>query len=372
LKIKDFLILDDEIKSKLERITTFVPESKAHQPPPKKSLSPFEQTKIKEILPEAEKMSRGDAPNPAFVRVYLSNTCKHNCMGCQYGSGQGSDDVFMDSSNFEKLLDHLHSLKVKSIDLSGGGEPTLHPEFGKFARRCMKEKLKLSLFSNGTWSDQGVIDLLTEGFSFVRVNLDASNDEVYDQIHRPSAPQEFQKMLSNLEKIISLREKKKSDLIVGAKARISQANMNFMEETINLVKDIGVDYIQLQIKNNGLDSLLPEQIRVVNEYLIELKSRYYPFLIYAELESKKLHKGCWLSFLNLIIDPQGDVYSCPHFPSNTAVTSFGNVFTQSAEKLWLGSEHIKIADHLKVNDCPVKECRWHFYDELVRRKIIES
>ena len=371
MKIKDYVTLDDEVKSKLERITTFAPERKTYQPPPKEALSPLEQTRIKEILPEAEKISRGEVPDPVFARVYLSYTCRHNCIGCLYSSDQRSDNVFMDSNNFEKLLVYLHSLKVKFIDLSGG-EPTLHPEFGKFVRRCMKEKLKLSLFSNGTWSDQGIIDLLIEGFSFLRVNLDASNNEVYDQIHRPFVPREFQKILSNLEKIVSLREKRKSDLIVGAKARLGQANMNFVEETINLVRDIGVDYIQFQIKNNGFDSLRQEQIRVVNEYLRELKSRYYPFLIYEELESKKLHKGCGLSSLNLIIDPQGDVYSCPHFPSNTAVTSFGNVFTQSAEKLWFGSEHMKIVDNLKTSDCPIKECRWHFYNELVKRKIIEN
>lgn len=72
----------------------------------------------------------------------------------------------------------------------------------------IKEKFKLSLLSNGVWLDQESIDLLIEGFSFLRVNLDAASDEVYNRIHRPPAPREFQKVLRNLEKIANLREKK--------------------------------------------------------------------------------------------------------------------------------------------------------------------
>jgi radical SAM protein with 4Fe4S-binding SPASM domain len=376
LKIKDYLTIDPEKRAKLEAMTTLPqdlssvhPEKSIHEPIPKELLSPWEKARIGRILPETQKILKGDIPYPVFARVCLSYTCKHNCLGCLYGSNRRKENVFMDSKNFGLLLDSLHSLKVEFIDLGGGGEPTLHPEFNKFAGMCIKEKFKLSLLSNGTWSDLKIIDLLTEGFSFLRVSLDADSDEVYNQIHRPFAPGEFQKMLGNLEKIASQKERRKSDLIIGAKVSLCQTNMNFIEEMINLTKDMGMDYIQFQIKNKTFDSLIPEQKREVNKLMKELKNRYHPFLVYGEFESKRFHGGCWLSSLHLIIDTKGNVCPCPHFPHHPAAISLGNIFTQEVDELWFGSKHRQVANCLREDDCPIKNCRWRFYNELVWQRV---
>jgi radical SAM protein with 4Fe4S-binding SPASM domain len=376
LKIKDYLRMDAEKKAKLEAITTFpqypdseFPGKNIHELIQKETLSPWEKARIGTILPEAQKILKGDMPYPVFARVHLSYTCQHNCPGCLYGSNRKKDNVLMDSNSFSQLLDSLHSLKVEFVDLGGGGEPTLHPEFSKFARMCIKEKFKLSLSSNGTWSDLKIIDLLTEGFSLLRVNLDANSDEVYNRIHRLFVPGEFQKMLGNLEKIVSQRERVKSHLILGAKVSLGQTNMNFMEEMINLAKDMGMDYIQFQIKNKTYDSLLPEQKREVKKLMKELKNRYQPFSVYGEFESKKFHGGCWLSSFHLIIDPKGDVFPCPHFPHHPAAISFGNIFTQPVDELWFGSKHRQVVDRLREDDCPIQDCRWHFYNEFVRQRI---
>lgn len=375
MKIKDFVNMDAEKKTKLKALTTFqqapnsnFSERENYQPPPQWDLSPFEQAIIEEIFPEVERILEGEIPRPVITKVYLSCTCKHNCSGCLYGNDQRKEKVFMDPNNFGRLFDHLYSLKIKFIDLSGG-ESTLHPEFCRFARMGIKEKFKLSLLSNGVWLDQESIDLLIEGFSFLRVNLDAASDEVYNRIHRPPAPREFQKVLRNLEKIANLREKRKSELIVGAKVKLCQANMNFMEEIVNLVKDSGMDYIQFWIDHKVFDPPLPEQTEGVSTLIRELKNRYHPFSVYGEIESKKFDDGCWFSFLHLIIDPKGYVYHCSHFPHNLVVTSFGNIFTISPEKLWFGSEHKEIVDRLSVNNCPIEDCRWCFYNKLIWRMI---
>ena len=369
MKIKDYLGIDAEKEAELKAKATFSQERHIREPNRQEKFSSFDKAMVGGIFPKAEKILKGGIPYPVTAGVYLSYTCNHNCLGCLYGSVYKRENIFMESNSFGKLRESLHSLKVKFIDLSGGGEPTLHPGFGEFAQMCIKEKFKLSLLTNAVSLDPNVIDLLVKGFSFLRVNLDASNNEVYNRIHHPPTPREFQKVVANLEMIVSEKEEQKSDLVIGAEVRLDQSNLNFMEEMTCLAKDMGMDYIQFRVNHKTSDSLLSEQISGVNKLIKELKDRYHPFEVYGEVETRKFRGGCWLSPVHLIISPSGDVYPCPQYPYHQKATCFGNIFTQSAEELWFGAEHSWIVEHLKENDCPIKDCPWHFYNEFVWRVI---
>jgi len=369
LKIKDYLGIDAEKEARLKEVATFSLERRIHQPSQKVKFSSFEKAMIGRILPGAKTISKGSIPYPVIARVCLSYTCNHNCSGCLYGSGGKKENVFMDSNSFSKLLDSLHSLKVEFIDLAGGGEPTLHPEFDKFSQMCIKEKFGLSLLSNAASFTTEVVDLVVEDFSFLRVNLDANNDEVYNRIHHPPGPREFQKVLGNLERIVSERERKKVDLMVGAEVRLCQANMNFMEQMICLVRDVGLDYIQFRINCKTFDGLLSEQRREANTLIEELRNSYHPFEVYGEVETGKFRGGCWLSPIHLVINPSGNVYPCYHFDHRPEITSFGNIFAQPADRLWFGPEHRRAVEHLRENDCHIKDCPWHLYNEFVWQMV---
>ncbi len=369
MKIKDYVDLDSEIKAKLRKTATFSPPGYILPNDQKDQRSPFEEEKLGLFLPEATKVMKGDIYRPTVARIYLSSICLHNCSGCFFGKDRKSGDAILSSGNFGKLLHGLHSLKIKLIDLTGGGEPTLYPEFITFVRMCMKGEFKLALLSNGTWTDRELTDLLVEGFSFIRVNLDASSGEVYDRIHHPPVRGEFQKILNNLEKIVSEREKRKSSLIVGAKVSLNQANMNYIEETINLAKDLGINYIRFHIRTNDLEAILPEQVKNVNKLLQELKNRYHSFLVYGEFEEKETQDRCWISNLQLTIDPKGDIYPCPHFTEQTDATCLGNIFNQPDDKQWFSSEHNNEIAYMAKKACSNRNCRWHRYDKLIHRMV---
>ncbi|KPL01223.1 MAG: hypothetical protein AMJ91_00795 [candidate division Zixibacteria bacterium SM23_73_3] len=366
MKIRDYLGIDSEKEAELKKVVTFFPESNIHKPNQKEMFSPFEKAVIERIFPRTKEISKGTIPYPAIAGVYLSYTCNHNCSGCPCGHNHKRENAFMGLNGFSKLLNALHFLRVKFIDLSGGGEPTLHPEFSKFAQMCIKEKFELSLLTNGTSFDPKIVDFLIEGFSFLRVNLDASNDGVYDRIHHPPTQGEFRKVLGNLERIVSQRERKKSDLVVGARVRLCQTNMNFIEEMTCLAKDMGLDYIQFRVNQNAFDPLLSEQKREVYKLIKELKNSYHPFEVYGEIETGKSGRGCWLSPLHLIIDPVGDVYPCPHFVQHPEIISFGNILAWPADRLWFGPVHRRVVEQWKKNDCHLKDCRGHTYNDFMR------
>ena len=360
---------DLETKEKLRSIATFFTPECMPSTNRGFQLSPFEEERISRILPEAGKAARGEIAYPMVARIGLTTSCLHDCSGCLFADNQAKEKCFLDSSKFLTLLNGIHSLKVKLVDLSGGGEPTLHPEFKTFANMCIEDGFKLALSSNGTWTDPDLINLLSDGFSFIRINMDASSREVYDRIHRPTAPGEFQRMLDNLERLVAEREKRKAGLIIGGKVWLSQSNMNFLEETINLARDLGLDYIQFQIRRDTPESLASEQVRSVNQLIRELKHKFHSFLVYREFEEGEAPGRCLASNLQLTIDPKGNMYSCPYHPDRPDSVGLGNSFNQPVDKLWFDSEHKCEIDRQSMKVCSKQNCRWHVYDKMTRRRI---
>jgi radical SAM protein with 4Fe4S-binding SPASM domain len=360
-----------DIKERLRRIATFSTSRNPYEPVRRNLLSPFEEEKISLTATGVEKMSGGDSIRPVIARIYLSSRCAHNCSGCSFAYLQNRNGIFLNPSYFRKLVDDLYSMHIQLIDLTGGGEPTLHPQFIEFVKMCREREFQLALLSNGTWDDLRLFDLLAEGFSFIRVSLDASSGEVYERFHRPSRGGEFQRMMNNLEKLISEREKRKSGLVIGAKVKLSQANMNYVEGMITLTKDLGLDYIQFHIKPCGGEALLPDQRRNVHEILSELRNKHHPLLVYAGGEEEKSENWCWSSMAQLTIDASGNVYSCPHFPDQMDAARLGNFFDLNINDLWLDYNLKCGFSSANMGTCSVENCRWRFYDSVIRQRITQ-
>lgn len=80
-----------------------------------------------------------------IIQIDVTNACIHRCSNCTRFCGHHQKDFYMDFETFKKAVDSLEEYKgcVGMI----GGEPTLHPEFEKFAdylksKRLEKDEIK--------------------------------------------------------------------------------------------------------------------------------------------------------------------------------------------------------------------------------------
>jgi len=364
LRIRDYLGLDRQKEDRLKTVAVFPRTEPERNSNHRIELSPFDRAMIERSASRMRGSPEKEMSFPMSASVCLSNTCAHSCLGCTHGYDSESEPTFIHIDGFERLLSSLRSLRVKFIDLRGGGEPTTHPEFGRFARICVEEVFNLSLLTNGTSLDSGTAGLLAEGFSFLIVNLDASNDEVYDRIHRPPGTREFQKVLANIDRVVRERNRQKSKLTIGVQMRLRQANVNFAEQTTRLARDTGVDYIQFRIDRRPAGSLLPDQIDQVGSLISELQREYAPFPVCGDVESPgPAGGGCSAYLGHLVVNHVGDVYPCPHFAKLPQATRLGNIFALPPEELWFGSRRKTVTKRLIESDCPVRHCRWRFYGD---------
>lgn len=78
-----------------------------------------------------------------IIQIDITNACVHRCSNCTRFCGHHKKNFFMDFETFKKAVDSLDGYKgcVGVI----GGEPTLHPEFEKFADYIKSKRLKSSV-----------------------------------------------------------------------------------------------------------------------------------------------------------------------------------------------------------------------------------
>lgn len=365
MKIRDYLDMDSEKRARLKALTSFAPKRHLCTPTGKEGLSPFDRSIVESVLPRARRIWKEDVPYPVIAHIRISYACNHSCPGCRYAGQPAEGKAFFESDRFSDLVRALALLNLKFVDLSGGGEPTLHPEFEHFARSCIQNEFKVSLLTNASALQPKTTGLMIENFSCLRINLDASNDRVYHRIHHPPGSTEFQRILGNVERVVSERERKKSHLIIGADVRLGQANMNFMEEMAGLDQDLGLDYVQFRTKRHGPDRLLPEQAQRVRGLIQELSRAFHPFGVHGEMGDHQFGGGCWASPYQLALDLCGEVYACPHFSRSEQIASFGNILKQPADELWFGARHKRAVEFLKTRTCQVPGCRWRFKPDFL-------
>lgn len=165
---------------------------------------------------------------PVTCEIDPSNACCLDCSFCIYR--QLRDNSSMPFELYQKILGDLRDCGVKSITLTGGGEPLMNPKINEFIEAS--EDFKLGLITNGVLLDKIPTHLL-ERFDFIRVSLNAGTKETYKKI---SGRDYYDKVVKNIEFV------KKHTKQLGISFVVTDDNIH----EIDLIKKLKVDFLQLK------------------------------------------------------------------------------------------------------------------------------
>ncbi len=87
-------------------------------------------------------------PTPSFYEIDLTNRCNLNCPWCCTKEARLKNPMDMEIGMVHRIIDEAFRSKI-GVSFSGGGEPTLHPNFKdimKYSTKC----IGVGLVSNGT------------------------------------------------------------------------------------------------------------------------------------------------------------------------------------------------------------------------------
>ena len=142
---------------------------------------------------------------PVTVQFWPSLSCDARCPTCPYRLTDARDEADEDESLhlmsmdlFRQLISSMSRAGVKSVFLTGGGEPLLHPQLVTMAEELRAVGLEWGLFTNGiTLSTELAEALLRANPGFFRVSLDAGNPALYRKIYA-AHPETFDVVKSNV------------------------------------------------------------------------------------------------------------------------------------------------------------------------------
>ncbi len=300
-------------------------------------------------------LKKGGVIYPVFVQIDLINACNIDCSFCSYKLGNYSSDQIKDFDRGDKLnknivfriLREMKKAGVKAVEWSGGGEPTLHPDWKDIVKVAKELGYEQALVTNGTLLDDEGIDLIKD-FEWVRFSIDASTEETYNQVKRKP---ELKLALENLKRLVEI---KNPENIVGVSFVVCKENYHEIHEAARLAKTLGADNIRFSLAYtpqgkemfDGIWDNTIEQIeKAKQEKTEDFKVFAFPNRI-DEISQKTKSDACYFHEFVATIGANGAVYPCCLLKYNPKF-NFGNLNDNSFEDIWFGDKRKEFVGQIR-------------------------
>lgn len=326
---------------------------------------------------EAVMIKEGKMPPPRMAIVYPTYLCNHRCHGCDYTEENKTKRSFSEEEFFS-VVSQLHDIGVKSVEFCGGGEPTLNPHLAKSIDWMVSYGMSFGLLTNGTNLTDEIKDKLVKHGSYCRISLESASEEAFNTTKRPiNKDAGFSKVLSNIEDLVKLRKKsaEETKLQISIKYSIDETNCQDVTNAADLAKGLGADSVQFKMIRNMPSELkdkaiIEELSRQLEEKKAALSNSSYRVLY--DLSKSRLETKCWLSQLQVTIDPFGDAYICCYYRHRAKDHLLGNVFEDGLKGFWFSEKHWEKIDSIDSNECNKYDCRFHYYNKLMWDLIMDD
>jgi MoaA/NifB/PqqE/SkfB family radical SAM enzyme len=249
----------------------------------------------------------------------------------------------------------------KTIHFSGGGEPLLHPNIKEAIRLAKSLNLKVALSTNGLLLTKEIASLI----DYPRISLDACNPNSYKAIKGSNG---FNKVIENIRKIPKNIKTK-----IGLGFVFSNENYNEAYDFCLLAKNLGVGFVHIRpvyssdIKyNKKLQSHLKLCERSVNR-----AKKFFPNVHFVKEKfngywTPRCYNKCRATPLIAVLKANGRFIPC----QDRIDLEFGQLNKNDFKNIWLGREHKKVMDGIRIKDCP--RCVESKKNEYIQKIFIED
>src|SRR5262249_20170158 len=114
---------------------------------------------------------------------------------------------FMSLKMFQSIVDDLHHLGTRRVDLVGRGEPLLNPAVVDIVAHAKKREMLVILCTNAARLTPAFSDRFVElGLDRLNVSLNAGTPETYPHIHVTESPTDYLHVKKNLSYLSTARD----------------------------------------------------------------------------------------------------------------------------------------------------------------------
>lgn len=238
-----------------------------------------------------------DKCQPVTADIFLTDYCNLKCGYCRYANDTGR---YIAIADFVRYLHVLLGIGVKGFILTGGGEPTINPDFDDITHRLDADNLAYGVNTNG-------VIFKPSNARFVKISVDEGDAQSYKQCRGADY---FDRVCENIAKYCASR---KDGQRIGVQCVVR--NIEQLESFYKAVKDFGVSYIQFRpievahhIEHSDMSGVL--------DYLDRLQKsdgRVYQSYKFERLSRPKACPAHWAA---ICVKVNGDVPVCCNRPED--------------------------------------------------------
>lgn len=294
----------------------------------------------------------GEKPAPVTIEIDLTNVCSLGCQFCHYRhthvAGPWANKAIRpvdfsdtgrvaDTQRFLTLFTELKAAGVQGVVLSGGGEPTLHPDFDLLVSAAKDAGLAIGLYTLGGHISEARGALLREALSFAVVSLDCVDGETYaKEKHVPAS--RFS------DALLGIRRMAGGSCVVGVSFLLHADNWRQAKDMLDVGRRAGANYVTFRpTVNVEMDqpsvltddrAWVTESLPLLWELAAESDVEIDPdrFVEYRDWV-KHPYSTCYGIRLVSQITPDGRVWVCMNRRGMPG-SELGNLHTESFADIW--------------------------------------
>jgi radical SAM protein with 4Fe4S-binding SPASM domain len=318
----------------------------------------------------------GNSPAPVQVQLIISDLCNQDCGFCAYRmSGYTSNQLFSigEMASFghnnpnrmiarEKILEILDDCKemgVKAIQLTGGGEPSVHPNFIDTLYWIAQRELDTALVTNGVNLKKEAISLLAHA-KWVRFSIDAGSEESYCKIRNVSSSH-YKKVWKNIEMMVAAKERARNkELQIGIGYVITKENWKEVLDLVRVARLVGVDNVRISALFQSEDekyfeNFFSEASQLCSEATRLSAPGFTVFNLFGDrigdlTQHSPDYSFCGYQHFNTYIGGDLNVYRCCNTAYNTQGL-IGSLKEQSFKQLWESQEKLDKMNSFDAATC---------------------
>ena len=309
-----------------------------------------------------EWIKHGKETGPQILMLSPTDYCNLKCKTC-WRLRKNMKFAQPSFSFLIKMIRQAKEINVKTIDLTGGGEPFFRKDILKLMSEVKKLKMKGLLTTNGTLIQKKDAEKIVKiGWNELNFSLDGSTPQTNDYIRGKGV---FKKVMKAIKLIQRLKKIKKSEKpFLRLNFTITQKNFQDIPNFIEFSKKIGIGNINFSVlfewetnkefwvkktQRKEVNKFLKEGIKIAKK--LEVKTNLEIVKKYGLWEHKP-PKFCFAPWYMLFIDASQKPSIC------CTLASLHKRFKKikDLKKFWFGKEMEGLREQMKKRIL-FKECK---------------
>lgn len=296
---------------------------------------------------------QGETPAPVTVELDLSNVCSLGCQSCHFSHthvagpwavrdvdkpvGYSDTGKFADPDMMRRALGEMAAVGVQGVVYSGGGEPTLHPQFPEIAAHGAAVGLQQGLYTLGGHITPDLLERMGPALSWTVVSLDCVDDVTY-ATEKGVTPARFHAACEGIRLLTSTVP------TVGVSFLLHAGNYHQMGRMLLLSRALGATYTTFR-PTIETSPAHPSVCTADRSWVTRAFPDLEKFAVCADVEcdparfleyrdwTGRGYSTCYGIRLVTMVTPDGRVWVCPN-RRGVPGSELGNLQTAGFREIW--------------------------------------